>query len=84
MRGRDVCKQHSGEPNVGRPTKLTEALQERVIEVLTAGRYLRDAATFTGVHEQTLYNWLTEGRADQAADKQTVYREFFEAVGRAA
>ena len=84
MRGRNVCKQHSGDANVGRPTKLTPEITSGIVQVLTAGLFMRDACAYVGIHEDTVYGWLTEGRADLAAGKRTEFSEFFETVGRAS
>jgi hypothetical protein len=50
----------------GRPTLLTPALADRIVEVVSAGNYLKTAAQFAGVGQSTLMSWLARGRAAAA------------------
>lgn len=53
-------------PEQGRPTLLTEELADRIVQVVTAGNYLKTAAQFAGVGQSTLMGWLARGRAAAA------------------
>ncbi|MFD1422452.1 hypothetical protein ACFQ4J_01685 [Laceyella tengchongensis] len=63
----------------GRPTKLTPALQEKIVTVIRGGNYIETAAAYAGISKQTLYNWLRRG----ARQKSGQYREFALAVEQA-
>ncbi|TCW39174.1 hypothetical protein EDC32_102420 [Laceyella sacchari] len=63
----------------GRPTKLTPALQEKIVMMIRGGNYIETAAAYAGISKQTLYNWLRRG----ARQKSGQYREFALAVEQA-
>ncbi|MFI9845051.1 hypothetical protein ACIHFD_49090 [Nonomuraea sp. NPDC051941] len=50
-------------PKTGRPTKLTQELQEALCEYVRKGNYLTVACDLIGVHESTVYRWLERGEA---------------------
>jgi len=63
----------------GRPSKLTDQLQERIVLSLRAGNYLETACKANGINKVTLYNWL-----DRAAKtKEPKYVAFLNAVEKA-
>ncbi len=43
----------------GRPTKLTSAVQDRIIAAIKAGHHRESAARLGGVSPPTLYRWLS-------------------------
>lgn len=45
----------------GRPTKLDDALQERIVQALVLGNYRKDAAEFAGIDAVTLHRWMVKG-----------------------
>lgn len=49
---------------MGRPTKLTKDVQQKIVSALTAGNYQDTAAAFAGVSKQTFYNWMERGRIE--------------------
>src|SRR5262245_13166882 len=49
----------------GRPTKLTDALQARIVALVAEGNYLSVAAA-CGVGRRTLFEWLRRGEAEPA------------------
>lgn len=63
---------------MGRPTKLNDEIQARIVAFLGAGAYIETAAAAAGVSKQTLYNWLHRG-----ADGERRYVGFLDAVERA-
>jgi hypothetical protein len=83
MKGRDVCKPHSGDEDVGRPTKLTEDLQHRVTQLLRNGNYAETAAIASGISPATYYHWIEQGEADVQHGRRTEFSEFSEACERA-
>lgn len=64
---------------MGRPTKLTTEVQDRIIQALKAGNYIETAAEYAGIGKTTFYRWMEQG--EQAS--QGIYREFRDAVMRA-
>ncbi|WP_449064787.1 hypothetical protein [Planomonospora algeriensis] len=65
---------------MGRPTKLTPELRDRLCEYIRAGNYLATAAELCGVGRSTVNRWLAEGEAE---DAPAGYRELRDAVTRA-
>jgi transposase len=53
---------------VGRPTKLTPEIQNRIVVLIRAGNYVETAAASAGIHKSTLYDWLKRG----AREKQRI------------
>jgi hypothetical protein len=46
---------------VGRKTKFTAAVAERIVSAIRAGNYARVAAEGAGIHRDTFYDWLKRG-----------------------
>jgi len=42
---------------MARPTKLTPAVQKKIVDAIKAGNYMETAAAYAGISKQTLYNW---------------------------
>lgn len=63
---------------MGRPTKLTAAVQAEIVAHLEAGGYAVRAAEAAGISEQTFYEWLRRGERPGSADRP--YRAFKAAV----
>lgn len=61
---------------VGRPTKLSPQLRERLLQLIRAGCTRRDACLAVGVADRTLAAWLERGRDDREAGLRTMYAEF--------
>jgi transposase-like protein len=72
-------------PRMGRPTKLTADLKERLIGALRSGAPNETAAGFAGIAESTFYAWLARAQEDLKANPEiaTDYTEFQEAVEKA-
>lgn len=68
---------------MARPTKLTEARAEEIVEKIRNGNFAVVSAVSCGITEQTYYNWLNRGQAELAAGESTIYAEFFESVKEA-
>lgn len=75
----------------GRPTLLTPELSDRIVQVVSAGNYLKTAAQFAGVGQSTLMSWLARGRAaagiveagDPLPDSEEPFLTFLERVTQA-
>jgi transposase-like protein len=72
-------------PRMGRPTKLTADLKERLIGALRSGAPNETAAGFAGIAESTFYAWLARAQEDLKNNPEiaTDYTEFQEAVEKA-
>jgi hypothetical protein len=78
-------------PGPGQPTKLTPEVHAKIVQVVSAGNYLKTAAQFAGVGNSTLMLWLQRGRAAAALaetgqeipEPEIRYLEFLEAVTQA-
>jgi transposase-like protein len=79
-------------PKIGRPSKLTPALQERIVRAVREGNYPETAAQAEGVDRATYYRWMDKGAKvaggnDAASAKAEAearpYRDFRDAVTRA-
>lgn len=65
---------------MGRPTKLTPEVGERILVAVRAGNYWETAAAFAGISKVTFYGWLKRGH--QA--KRGIYHDFLNALEKAA
>ena len=64
---------------MGRPSKLTPEVQERICQAIRAGNYYEAACAYAGIHYSTFRKWMIKGEKAKSGK----YREFFEAVTRA-
>jgi len=64
---------------MARPTKLTPAVSERIVQALRAGNYAEPACRSAGISASTYYRWLERGETE--ADG--IYHEFSEAIRQA-
>jgi transposase len=62
---------------MGRHTKLTPEMQDRIVQAIQAGNYIEVAAQYAGISKGTLYRWL-QNAEDASADD--IYRDFRDAV----
>ena len=76
----------------GRPTVLTDEVQERIITAIKAGSYLDDAAAYAGISYRVVFDWLAKGNDAQQriqagdtdlADNDHKYLQFMQAVENA-
>jgi hypothetical protein len=66
--------------HMGRPSKLTPEVRDKIVTAIRAGNFISTAAAYAGVSESAVFAWLAEGRQEDApADKA----EFLAAVTRA-
>lgn len=64
---------------MARPTKLTPALQQKLVDAIQHGHYYETACAYAGISYQTFRNWLQQGEAAKTGQ----YFEFLEAITRA-
>jgi transposase len=61
---------------VARPTRLTDEVQERLVQLIEAGNTATVAAVSLGIGESTYYEWMRRGRKE----KRGQFRRFYNAV----
>jgi transposase len=64
---------------MGRPTKLTPEVKDRLLSALRAGNYLEPACVYAGISYQTFLNWKERGEREGRGP----YFEFLEAINKA-
>jgi hypothetical protein len=64
---------------MGRPSKLTPEVQDKIVQAIRHGNFMSVAAAFAGIDDSTAYRWLAEGREAESGP----LREFYDAVTRA-
>lgn len=64
---------------IGRPTKLTPDIQEKILTVIKLGAYRSAACDFAGITAETLRNWIRRGENEGVGP----YWEFATAVKQA-
>jgi hypothetical protein len=64
---------------VGRPSKLSDEVTERVVSAVRAGNYAEAACQAAGIGQSTYYRWMARG----AQEPGSAYAGFREAVLRA-
>jgi hypothetical protein len=67
----------------GRHTKLTPALQLAIVQAITSGVPLSEAAHLAGVAAPTVLEWIARGEGRSARPATAVYADFAEALTRA-
>ena len=65
---------------VGRPSRLTPALQDKILKLIRAGNYDHVAARAVNVHPSLFCDWMAKGRKHAEAGEDSQFREFYEAV----
>lgn len=61
---------------MGRQSKLTPAVQARIVEAIAGGNYYEAAAALAGISRPTLFRWLEKGETAHSG----MYRDFRNAV----
>jgi hypothetical protein len=62
---------------IGRPTKLTPEVQDRIIAAISAGCTAKHAARVAGIHRMTMFRWLREARKPGARADLRGFAEAF-------
>lgn len=66
-------------PKRGRPTRLTDETQRKVCEAVLLGCTYDIAASYAGISQRSLYEWLARGRDGHSKR----YKDFYAAVKNA-
>src|SRR4051812_25354491 len=65
----------------GRPSALTEAVQQDILRYATQGSFLAPVCRAAGITPQTLWNW--QRRLDEGDPAAEAYADFFDSLARA-
>ena len=68
---------------MGRTTKLTKPVQDRIVELLELGNYQGTAARAAGISRSTFHRWMQRGADDKATNTASAYRDFRDSVKKA-
>jgi hypothetical protein len=68
---------------MGRKTKLTPELQQKIVEVLAAGNYIEAACDYVGISHTAFFEWLNRGERGWQIDIDGGFVAFAEAIKRA-
>lgn len=60
---------------MGRPSKLTPALQERFVDHVRQGHYIETVCGVVGIHKSSYYLWMEKGEAGEQP-----YSDFYDAI----
>lgn len=66
---------------MARPTKLTDAISEKIVGLVAAGNYRETACAAVGINPKTLRNWLL--RSSQGGKRNADYVKFAENLEKA-
>ena len=69
----------SGPRKTGRPSKLTQKMQDEMVKLMQAGNYFETAAACVGVKADTARKWMLQG----AKQKRGKFYAFFIAIKEA-
>lgn len=69
----------SNKPN-GRPGKLTSQLQTKLCKYIEKGNYFNIVCNYCNIDYSTFSKWRLDGEKDKAANKDTIYSRFFDAI----
>lgn len=61
---------------VGRPSKLTPDVTEKLLSAIRVGNFAKIAARYAGISEATFHRWMERGKRAKSGQ----YREFRESV----
>ncbi len=75
----------------GRPSALTEALAEQIVQLTRAGAFAKDAAEFCNIDRTTLWRWIERGQTAlewedeglELPEEEAMYADFCNRVRQA-
>src|SRR5690349_24820225 len=70
-------------PRTGRPPKLTPTVHTAIVQAITVGVPLVEAAALAGIAKSTVWQWLQRGEGRTRRGAQARYVDFVDAVTRA-
>lgn len=83
--GREARTQREAEERrrPGRPTKLTEQVQAKVVEAIRVGNFREVAADHAGIGRRTFFTWMKQGEEDPDSDHGRFRQAVLEAESHA-
>ena len=82
MWGLQVCATHAG-ARVGRKSRLTDELAQRMLQVIRSGGYDEAACALVGVSQQVFREWMRRGNPEGTAPLDEPFRRFRAEVEKA-
>jgi len=76
---KDEISHKKSKKSLGRPSKITLEIQEKICSAMLMGAYIETAAAYASINKQTLYTWMKKGNAQKAG----IYRTFLDAIEQA-
>ena len=68
---------------LGRPTRLTPELVEKIVPIIEAGNYIQTACMALGVSRSSFFAWMKRGREDREEGTVTIFSDFLDDVEEA-
>lgn len=68
---------------MGRNTKLTKKVLEKIVKCIKNGSYACVAAQYAGIGETTYFNWIARAKIESKEGKKTIFVQFWEAIKEA-
>lgn len=65
---------------MGRKSKLTPEVQDRIVQAITAGNYIEIAAAYAGIDKATLYRWIQKAELPDADQRYSDFRNAVESA----
>lgn len=66
---------------MGRPTDLTDAVQQRIVQAIIGGNHFETACRYAGVAPNTGYEWMARGEGrDRNRERSETYANFAKAI----
>ena len=66
---------HLVDPRLGRPTKLTPEVRERIVKSVRQGNFIETAAEAAGVHRGTVFRWIQEANEGHPDPNRAEFRD---------
>lgn len=63
------------DPRLGRPTKLTPDVRDRIVKSVRMGNFIETAAEAAGVHKGTVFRWIQEANEGHPDPSRTEFRD---------
>lgn len=77
-----IARDLRGNPGLGRPTNLNQAVAIKIVKAVAEGSYFSVACAAAGVAERTGHEWIKRGEADTSLGLDTDYALFAQALAQ--
>lgn len=65
---KQILAEYDKKNKVGRPTKLSEEIETKIVAAIRGGNYMETAAAFAGISKDTLFAWLRDGERGKSPE----------------